>query len=92
MIAVTLTDRREHVWPSLDIVPFTDAETGKRYFVDAADRRVRDVFHRRAREMEERRRQLFTTAGIDHIDIRTDEPYTQTLVRFFREREKRMYR
>jgi len=92
LIAVTLTDRREHVWPTLDIVPFTDAETGARFLIDAADRRVRDAFHRRAREMQARRRQLFTTAGIDHIDIRTDEPYTQTLVRFFRERERRLHR
>ncbi len=92
LIAVTVTDRREHAWPSLDIVPFVDAETGKRYFIDAADSRVRRAFHRRARELEDRRRQLFTTAGIDHIDIRTDEPYTQALVRFFRERERRLCR
>ena len=92
LIAVTLTDRREHAWPSLAIIPFVDAETRHKYFVDAADRRVRDVFHQRARQLEERRHQLFTTAGIDHIDIRTDEPYTQTLVRFFREREKRLVR
>jgi len=92
LIAVTLTDRREHVWPSLALIPFVDAETGKKYFIDAGSARVRREFHRRAQELETRRRQLFTAAGIDHIDIRTHEPYTQTLVRFFREMEKRLVR
>jgi len=92
LIAVTLTDRREHAWPSLGIVSFNDTETGKKYLIDAADRRVHNEFGRRAQELDDRRRQLFASAGIDHIDIRTDVPYTQSLVRFFREREHRLRR
>jgi len=92
LIAVTLTDRREETWPSMDLTSFSDPETGRGFFIDAGDARVRKEFFHRTQECVERRRQLFASAGIDHIDIRTDEPYTRTLMRFFRKRERRLVR
>ncbi len=89
LIAVTLTDPREQELPEKGIIRFEDAETQEVFLVDAANRFQREAFAEMSAKFLAQRELLFKQAGVDVINIRTDEPYTKELVRFFRRREKR---
>lgn len=90
-IAVTITDPRELELPDTGIVELTDAETNKTFTVDTASPRVRDEYAAKARNMREARSALFGSINLDHIDVMTDRPYVDELVKFFRMRKKRLY-
>ncbi|HNV23911.1 MAG TPA: DUF58 domain-containing protein [Candidatus Omnitrophota bacterium] len=90
MIAITLNDPKENSLPDAGLVAFKDAETGEEIIVDSADKNIRNLFEETSRLRQESRKDLFISTGVDHIDISTDRPYTKSLVRFFKERQKRL--
>jgi uncharacterized protein (DUF58 family) len=87
--AAALVDPREHELPPLGLVNVRDPETGRVLLIDTEDAAFR------ARYMQERRerwRQLKHTArgaGIDWLELRTDQDHQEALHRFFRLREQR---
>ena len=89
IVAVHLSDPREESIPALGLVELEDAETGERVVVDTSDRAFGRDFEQWSRKMERERINFFRSLGVDLIRIRTDKPYTDTLLRFFRMREKR---
>ena len=89
IVAVHLTDPREESIPALGLVELEDAETGERVVVDTSDRIFGHEFEKWSRRVERERVGFFRSLGVDLIRIRTDKPYTETLLRFFRMREKR---
>ena len=90
IVAITLTDPREIELPDVGIIHIDDAETGEDYWIDSSDRAVRQRYSSEAARLFEERKRIFRSAGVDHIDIRTDVPYTRELYRFFRMRERRI--
>jgi len=90
IIALTITDPRELALPDIGVIKFDDAETGESFFIDTANAALRRSYHDNSSAKLEERGKLLSSLHIDHIDIRTDIPYSQSLVRFFRAREKRM--
>jgi uncharacterized protein (DUF58 family) len=50
---------------------------------------VREAFARRAAEARVERDRTLRSAKVDAIVVRTDQPYTQPLLRFFHMRERR---
>ncbi len=89
VIAIHVVDPREQELPNVGIVALEDAETGDTLLVDTADKEVRSAFRALARQQNEQRIATFRAGRIDYLDIRTDTPYLDTLLRFFRMREKR---
>jgi uncharacterized protein (DUF58 family) len=89
IIPITITDRRELSLPRLGFVVLQDLETGAHVLVDTASAAVREAYALRRAAAVEQRRQLFQTLGMDAIEVRTDEPYINPLMRFFRQRERR---
>jgi uncharacterized protein (DUF58 family) len=89
VIAVTITDPREEALPGVGLIELMDAETGELKLVDASDRRARAEFARLAGEAVQGRQAVFRSTGIDSINVRTDKPYIEELLRFFRMRERR---
>ena len=89
IIAVTISDPRERELPRLGIMEFQDAETGKTVLIDTASSRTREEFHSLAVERMQRRTDLFRSAGIDAINIKTEKSYVNELLKFFRMRERR---
>jgi uncharacterized protein (DUF58 family) len=89
VIAVVLEDPREGALPAVGLVELEEAETGERYVVDTGDVRVREAFTRQAAAARAERDRMLRSADVDAIVIRTDQPYTNTLLRFFRMRERR---
>ena len=89
IVALTLSDPREETMPSAGLLDLEDAETGARVTVDTSDRRVREAYARRAAEARASRRRAFASAGVEEIELRTDESYVAPLLRAFRARERR---
>jgi len=89
LIAITVTDPREHVLPDVGFISLVDAETGQVVELDTRHRQVRELFAARtARRGEELSAQL-KRVGVDELAIRTDEDYLTGLRRFFHMRERR---
>ncbi len=92
VVAVQVTDRHELELPALGRLILEDAETGEVLEVNTDFKSSRDVFAlRRAKNLGDLARQ-FRSAGIDTIQLRTDEAYAATLGKFFETREKRRLR
>ncbi|HUC83725.1 MAG TPA: DUF58 domain-containing protein [Candidatus Acidoferrales bacterium] len=92
LVAVQITDPRELELPGLGRLIFQDAETGEIVEVNTGDARKRQAFAERQAKSQEQLLRLFRRAGIDAIQLRTDQDYTVALTRFFETREKRRLR
>jgi uncharacterized protein (DUF58 family) len=89
-VAITITDPRETELPKTGIIELTDAETGAFFLVDTSSAKVRRTYSEKsARKIDERAR-MFGSIGVDHIDIRTDKPYIDELIKFFKMRRHRI--
>jgi uncharacterized protein (DUF58 family) len=89
IVPISMTDRRELSLPRLGFIALQDLETGENILVDTRSAFVRERYQQRRVVAVAQRRQLFRSLGIEAIDLRTDEPYVQPLLRFFRQRERR---
>ncbi len=90
LVAITITDPAEDEVPALGLVHFVDAETGRAELRDTSSPRFRADVRRWRAGFRERRERLFRKYGVDRIDVRTDRPYTEPLVAFFRRREREL--
>jgi len=89
IVAVTITDPRELELPDAGLVKLFDAEKGREFVLDTSDRKVRAAYALGNRERVEERDALFRSAGVDAIHVRTDIPYSRSLLTFFKARERR---
>src|SRR5215470_6444389 len=92
VVAVQIADRYELELPALGRLILNDAETGEIVEVSTGDARKRAAFAQRQARAQADLTRLFRTAGIDSIQLRTDQSYTSALGRFFETREKRRLR
>jgi uncharacterized protein (DUF58 family) len=92
LVAVQITDRYELELPALGRLVLKDAETGEVIEVNTGDARKRAAFAERQGRAQEDLARLFRSAGIDAIQLRTDQPYGIELARFFETRERRRAR
>jgi uncharacterized protein (DUF58 family) len=92
LVAVQVTDQRELELPDLGRLVFQDAETGEIVEVNTGDARKRKAFAERQAKDQEQMLRLFRRAGIDAIQLRTDQDYGAELGKFFEKREKRRLR
>ena len=90
VIAVEIVDPRDQELPAVGPVVLRDAETGRIALVDGR-KQARRHAERRRREREELAR-LTRRLGVDHLELRTDRPYIQTLLTFFEQRRRRLQR
>lgn len=90
VVTITITDPREMALPEAGIIELTDAESGKGFLVDTSNAGVRKAYAARSASMVEARSRIFGSVGVDHIDIRTDKPYIEEFIKFFKKRKRRM--
>lgn len=88
LTAVVISDRREEELPAIGIVELEDAETGEVLLVDTSDSNVQRGLGILSSEAARERSALLRSAGVGEIRIRTDQPYLEALVRYFRYREQ----
>ncbi|MEW5978196.1 MAG: DUF58 domain-containing protein [Acidobacteriota bacterium] len=91
LIAFPISDPRDMTIPSAGLLQLRDPETGKVVWVDSSLKSVRSQFERLSRESIENRNRIFRKNGIEFVEITTDRPYDVSLVKFFRQRAKRIH-
>jgi uncharacterized protein (DUF58 family) len=89
LIPVVIADPFEELPPKLGLVTFEDLETGELVELDLGAEQVRQYQAQTARRRAERE-QLWRRLEVDYVNVRTDRPYVDALVAFFRARERRM--
>lgn len=87
-VAVTLGDPREATLPNVGFLTLRDAETDELLELDTRHPKVRALFAKAADERERRLTGWLRRANVDRLVIQTDQPYTQSLQKFFKSRER----
>ncbi|WP_332775218.1 DUF58 domain-containing protein [Polaromonas sp.] len=82
VIAVRLLDPLELDLPDLGLVPLRDAETGEQLLVDTHDAGFRKRFARIAAQREAELRQALARAGVDTLELSTDDDLVDAIMRF----------
>ncbi len=89
LIAVRLYDPLESELPDIGLLPFRDSETGETILVDTHDKGFRRRFAAASRKREERLRGAFAEAGVDCIELGTDDDLADAIYRFAGLRKRR---
>ncbi len=89
MIAVTLNDPREKELPNCGVLALHDAESGSLFHIDTSDAGVRNQYRVSNQRRLAQREKLFNSIGMDFMDMSTDVPYVDAMVKFFLKRRKR---
>ena len=82
VVAVRVHDPLESSLPDLGLVTIQDAETGEQLLLDTHDRKIRDRFAQLASKREETMRRLLGQAGVDAMEVSTQDDLAETLLRF----------
>jgi uncharacterized protein (DUF58 family) len=89
IIAVRLYDTLEMELPDMGLLVVQDAETGEQMFVDTHDRGFRKRFAAAATRREEELRTAFRHAGVDALELATDDDLVDAILRFADLRKRR---
>jgi uncharacterized protein (DUF58 family) len=89
VVAVRLLDPLELELPDLGLIPITDAETGEQLLVDTHDAGFRRRFARIAAQREADLRQALASAGVDTLELSTDDDLASAIMRFTDLRKQR---
>ncbi len=89
VVAVRLYDPLEMELPDLGLVVVQDAETGEQLFVDTHDGGFRKRFAKLAAKREAELRSAFRSAGVDALELATDDDLVDAILRFADLRKRR---
>lgn len=89
IIALKIVDPRERDLPDVGLAHLQDAETGESILIDTSDREMVQQFVKLGETEFLKMKTLFNSIGIDIIEIRTDRPLVEPIIKYFKVREKR---
>ena len=89
VLAVRLYDPLEMELPDIGLFVMQDAETGEQLFIDTHDRGFRKRFAELARRRELELRGAFRDAGVDALELATDDDLADAVLRFAELRKRR---
>jgi len=90
VIAVDLHDPLEAGIADVGVLALEDAESGELIWLDTGDPAWRQIFERRTQRFDTDKRKTLANAGVDRIQIRTDQDYAKGLTIFFQKRAKQI--
>ena len=90
LIAVDLHDPLEAEIADVGMLTLEDAESGQIVWLDTSDPVWRDMFAAQTVQFEMEKRRTLANAGVDRVQIRTDQDYAKALTLFFQKRNKRI--
>jgi len=90
VVAVRLLDPLERELPDLGLLPMRDAETGEQLLVDTHDPGFRQRFAAIAARREAQLREALARAGVDALELATDEDLFGAVRRFVDLRRRRI--
>ena len=82
----------ESMLPDVGLLGVEDPETGDRRVIDSGSARVRAAYAQQAERVQARLRDTLRRIGVDLLELSTGEDYERPLVRFFRDRARRVAR
>ncbi|MBE7447739.1 MAG: DUF58 domain-containing protein [Kofleriaceae bacterium] len=89
LVPVVVSDPVELTLPDVGLIAVEDLESGEVLEFDASGFTVRD-YRRRLEVERERRDAALRRMNLDVVEVRTDRPYIDALVAFFRARARRL--
>jgi uncharacterized protein (DUF58 family) len=89
VIAVRVYDPLEMELPDIGLFVMQDAETGEQLFIDTHDRGFRKRFAVLAQRRETELRAAFRDAGVDALELATDDELADAILRFADLRKRR---
>jgi uncharacterized protein (DUF58 family) len=89
VVAVRVLDPMEQALPDLGLLTLRDAESGEHLLVDTHDAGFRERFARLAAQREAHLREGLARAGVDTLELATDDDLVDALVRFVELRKRR---
>jgi uncharacterized protein (DUF58 family) len=90
LVALPINDPRDIDLPDVGILQMLDPETGEMLWVDTSLKKIRDQYRKLAMGFVEARNRVFRRNRIEFVDIYTHQPYDVPLMKFFRQRAKRL--
>jgi len=92
LVAVSITDPREMIWPDSGLTMLQDAESGSQVWIDSGNRNWREAFAQQSDARCSNRDNAFTRAQVDHIPVEVGLDYVVPLLSFFKARAQRWRR
>ena len=89
VVAVRLFDPLEAELPDLGLVTMRDAESGEQMLVDTSNAKFRQRFAQIAAQRETELRQALSRAGVDTLELSTEDDLVQSILRFTDMRKRR---
>ncbi len=89
LIAISVTDPREHHLPAVGYLELEDAETGEFIFINTSDKKLQQSYDQASKLQAKEKKNFFLKHGIDYLALQTNESYFDTITKFFRAREKK---
>ena len=89
VVAVRLTDPLEMNMPDFGLITLRDAESGEQLLVDTSNPKFRLRFNQIAAQREAELRQTLSRAGVDTLELSTDDELVQSVLRFTDMRKRR---
>ncbi|OJV42530.1 MAG: hypothetical protein BGO29_11670 [Bacteroidales bacterium 36-12] len=86
VVALQVFDIRETDLPDVGLIKLKDAETGKRIWVDTADKKLRTSYRHHWGENQIELQRVFTKSGVDSVSMSTSDDYVKTLLKLFKMR------
>ena len=90
VVPVVITDPMEELLPQVGLTTFEDVETGEIAEFDTSGSEA-GLFHEYVVRQRYLREQALRRLKMDVVNVRTDRPYVDALVQFFRARARRMH-
>ena len=88
VVAVRLRDPLEMAWPDTGMLLVQDAESGEQLLVDGNDAAFRQRFAQQAQQREHDLLNSLAQAGVDCLELNTDEALDQALLRYAQLRKR----
>jgi uncharacterized protein (DUF58 family) len=92
VVSALVIDPRERAMPPAGLVVLEDAETGRTRLVDTGSAQFRAELERTARARLGGLADELRASGVDHFVVDAAQPVVDPLLRFFRERQRRLRR
>lgn len=90
VIAIDVKDPKEFSLPRVGMVRVKDAETGAELEFDTRNKGFLRDYKKQAQQRLAQAQRLFNSVNMDCINVSTDRPYADALVKFFKGRERRL--
>jgi uncharacterized protein (DUF58 family) len=91
-VAVRLFDPAEINLPNAGLVLFQDSETSEQLLLDTANQQFRIRYAETVEKREQQLADSFAHAGVDALELSTDEDLASALIRFSELRKRRVWR